>query len=94
MKVKWLRLALSDIEEIAQYISKENPDAAHKVIRLIYNKIYFLISHPNIGRPGRVFGTRELYIEGTPFIVPYRISNNEIQIIRVLHGARKWPDSL
>ena len=49
--------------------------------------------NPQIGRPGRVPGTRELVIPKTPFIVPYRLHRNVIQIIRVYHGARRWPES-
>jgi len=41
-----------------------------------------------------VAGTRELVIVGTPYIVPYRVENDAVQIITVLHGAQKWPDRL
>jgi toxin ParE1/3/4 len=47
-----------------------------------------------MGRPGRVPGTRELVIPKTPFIVPYRLQRKVIQILRVYHGARRWPESL
>ncbi|HET6521471.1 MAG TPA: type II toxin-antitoxin system RelE/ParE family toxin, partial [Geminicoccaceae bacterium] len=50
-----------------------------------------LAQHPESGRPGRVPGTRELVVSGTPYIVPYRVQGNTVQILRVLHGARKWP---
>jgi toxin ParE1/3/4 len=46
-----------------------------------------------MGRPGRVPGTRELVIPNTPFIVPYRVVGNTIQVLRILHGARPWPDA-
>jgi len=94
MRVRWLRLALADIDEMAEFISKENKTAAEKVVKLIYDRVHLLVQHPDIGRPGRVPGTRELYIEGTPFIVPYRIQKDEIQVLRVFHGARKWPGTL
>jgi toxin ParE1/3/4 len=44
-----------------------------------------------MGRPGRVKGTRELVIVGTPYIVAYRIKGDAVQVLRVLHGAQKWP---
>jgi toxin ParE1/3/4 len=49
---------------------------------------------PGIGRPGRVAGTRELVTAGTPYIVPYRVAGDAVQIITVLHGAQNWPDRL
>jgi toxin ParE1/3/4 len=50
-----------------------------------------LSDQPDAGRAGRVHGTRELVIADTPFILPYRVVENTVQILRVLHGARKWP---
>ena len=91
MQIKWLRLALDDIDEIAEYIAQDNKRAAQKVVSFIYQNVKNLENHPNIGKAGRVSGTRELYISGTPFIVPYRVIENEIQILRVLHTSRKWP---
>jgi toxin ParE1/3/4 len=44
------------------------------------------------GREGRVAGTRELVIRGTPFIVAYRLERNEVQILAVMHAAIKWPE--
>ncbi len=46
---------------------------------------------PAIGRPGRVPGTRELVVPRTPFIVPYRLIGNHIDILAVMHAARAWP---
>lgn len=56
------------------------------------SRIVWSPENPEIGRTGRVSGTRELVIRGTPFIVPYRAVGGDIHILRVYHGARKWPD--
>jgi len=53
-----------------------------------------LATTPALGRPGRVAGTRELVVPGTPYIVPYRITGDIVQIITVLHSAQRWPDQL
>ena len=50
-----------------------------------------LLQHPQMGRPGRKKGTRELVISRTPFIVVYRAKGARIEIIRLLHGAQQWP---
>jgi toxin ParE1/3/4 len=91
MKIKWVRLALADLEEAAEFISKDNPEAARKMIRRIWAAAQLLAEHPESGRAGRVPGTRELIIGGTPFILPYRVKDNTLQILRVLHSSRKWP---
>ena len=91
MKIRWVRLALDDLQKIDTFISNENPSAAKKVLSTIWETTRLLKEHPHIGRPGRVAGTRELIIANTPFIVPYRVISEEIQILRVIDGTQNWP---
>lgn len=67
--------------------------AASRIVEHIFESVNHLATHPLLGRPGRLPGTRELIISGTPFIVPYRVREDEVVILRVFHAARKWPDS-
>ena len=93
MKIRWLDVAVDDLEDIADYIAQDNPVAAKRMVTRLWASVQTLAIHPEAGRPGRVYGTRELIVSKTPFIVPYRIIGSEIQILRVLHGARQWPDA-
>jgi toxin ParE1/3/4 len=52
-----------------------------------------LIRFPEIGRTGRVEGTRELVISGTPFIAAYKVEQQKVEILRVLHESQMWPGS-
>ena len=92
MKVEWVRLALIDLNEAATFIAQEYPEAATRTVRRIQNAAQLLSDQPDAGRPGRVHGTREFVIADTPFILPYRVVNNTLQILRVLHGARRSPE--
>lgn len=85
-------MALSDLDELMGYIAEDNPAAAFPVAAKIWNTSRMLSDHPAMGRPGRVLGTREMVVPGTAYVIPYRVVANEVQILRVLHGARKWPD--
>jgi len=91
-KIRWLRLALSDLDELMAYIAKDNPETATKVSKKIWETTLMLSNHPAMGKPGRVPGTREMVATGTSYIVPYRVVGNEVQILRILHGSRKWPE--
>jgi toxin ParE1/3/4 len=91
MKIRWVRLALTDLDEAAAFISQDNPEAAKRAVKRLRDAARLLSDQPNAGRPGRVHGTRELVIADTPFILPYRVVRNTVQILRVLHGARQWP---
>jgi len=92
MPVKWLRIALGDLDEIATFVSRDNQAAAVRPVGEILEKAELLSEHPEMGRPGRVAGTRELYVEGSHYIIPYRVKGGVVEILRVLHTSRRWPD--
>ena len=90
MKIIWLSEAKQDLKNLFLYILDRNPVAARRVRELIYNSVQGLAKNPHIGRPGRVFGTRELVISRTSYIVAYRVRNDTVEILRVIHAARDW----
>jgi toxin ParE1/3/4 len=95
MNIAWSPEAIEDLASLRSYIAEDNPAAARRgVLRTIRNIEQLLRDNPQIGRAGRVPGIRELVVPRTPYIVPYRIQRTTIQILRVYHGARRWPDSL
>lgn len=94
MQVKWLQRALQNLDDEAAYIAQENPQAAKALVSHVINTVNQLSSVPNLGRAGRVFGTRELVITDFPYIIPYRVKADVVQILRVFHTSRKWPRSL
>ncbi|MDR3439566.1 type II toxin-antitoxin system RelE/ParE family toxin [Telmatospirillum sp.] len=94
MKLEWSMFALSDRDKIFDYIEADNPRAAVTVDDLIKAHVEQLIGFPLSGRSGRVDGTRELVVSGTPYIAVYRIADGAIRILRVLHGARPWPEEM
>lgn len=94
MNIVWSQQALDDLESLRVYIAKDSPKAARQTALAIIALIETLPDTPHIGRPGRVPGTRELVVPQTPFVVPYRVHKDALQILRVYHGARRWPDQL
>ena len=94
MKLTWSAFALSDRDGIFTYIETVNPSAAILIDERIVGATRRLIDFPASGRVGRIAGTRELVINGTPYIVAYTVAETTIRILRVLHGAQEWPDSL
>ena len=94
MNILWSPEAIEDLTSLRAYIAEDDPAAARGVVlHIMHNIEQLLPDNPQMGRPGRVPGTRELVIPKTPFIVPYRLQRNVIQILRVYHGARRWPES-
>jgi toxin ParE1/3/4 len=79
------------LEAEADYIAEENPAAPARVVQRILDAVNLLKKNPAMGRPGRVPNTRELVVAGTPYILPYRVRGDALEILRVFHTARKWP---
>ena len=90
MKVKWLRKALYNLQVIYKYIAKDNSESALKVVIKIRGSVNQLENFPLMGRIGRVKETREIVIN--PYFVIYRVNGNFVEILRILHSARKFPD--
>lgn len=91
MQVKWLRHALANLEQEADYLAQDNPQAAAALVVEADASTRCLAQHPDIGRPGRVPGTRELVLPHFPYIIPYRVTAQRVEILRVFHTSRKWP---
>jgi toxin ParE1/3/4 len=94
VKIRWTRLARADIRAAYDYVAEANPGAAQSLLDKIQEAASVLAKHPMAGRAGRVTGTRELVISGTPFVLPYRVRRGSVEILAVIHGARKWADRL
>jgi len=87
----WSAPALRDLDDIFDYLAARNVRAAFDVVERIRGRARSLIEHPNAGRMGRLAGTRELVVGDLPYVLPYRVTAAGVEIVRVLHGARKWP---
>lgn len=92
MRIIWSPQALSDLLNLRIYIAERDPAAAIRMANTIIEKIETLLPvYPELGRNGRVRGTRELVIASTPYLVPYRIKHETIEILRIYHSSRRWP---
>jgi toxin ParE1/3/4 len=92
--VVWSPRATAHLAHLRAYIARENPAAAGRVAMALLAAVERLAELPNLGRPGRVFGTRELVVPGTPYVIPYRLRGGRLEIIAVFHGRQRWPQRL
>lgn len=91
MRVRWLREAIRSLNAEADYMAQESPVAATEMFEYVKARVDALGEFPAAGRPGRVPGTRELVIDRYPYLVPYRVAGNELQVLRVFHTRRQPP---
>jgi len=91
VKIEWHPLARFDLLELVAYIAEDSEEAAFRLRDEIDRQISLLAYTPEMGRPGRRRETRELVIAGTAYIAVYRVAERKVIILRILHGARRWP---
>jgi len=90
MRLRWTTPAANDLFHIVQHIRRDNPDAAAKVAKVIYEGCERLVNFPRLGRNGRQPGTRELVFPPLPYIVVYKVQDQFVEVVRVYHGAQDW----
>ena len=94
MTIIWSPRATEHLTHLRSCIARDNPTAANRIALTLLEAVERLAELPNLGRPGRVAGTRELVVPGTPFVVSYRMRSDRLEVIAVFHTRRKWPTQL
>jgi len=90
MELHWTPRAMNERDAIYNYIAQDNPAAALRLDALFEHRAASLLDHPQLGRPGRVPGTREL-LAHRHYLLIYDVDDTQIRILRVMHTARQWP---
>ena len=91
MKLEWLPEAHRSLTAHLDWIADHDPAAALSLGDTIFAAVGRLAQFPNMAREGRIANTRELVVVGTPYVVVYRIEPAAVLVLRVLHGAQRWP---
>lgn len=90
MKVVWSPRAIRHLVALRAYIARDSEQSAARVANRILKAVDLLQAQPEMGRPGRMLGTRELVLPGTPYIIPYRVRGERLELMAVFHGRRRW----
>ena len=91
LRIRWLKKALKNLEDAYNYLYLDSPSVALRFVEEVHDQTKLLITNPAMGRPGRVTGTRELVVAHFPYVIPYRLRGEEIQILRIFNTNQKPP---
>ncbi len=94
MKIVWSPRAIRHLGRVRDRIAKDSEQNAALVAQRILRAVDLLECQPHIGRPGRIAGTRELVVPGTPYLIPYRIRREKLELLAAFHGNQRWPNRL
>jgi toxin ParE1/3/4 len=92
--IVWSPGAIQHLAHLRSFIARDNPKSANRIAGALLNAVERLAELPNLGRPGRLAGTRELVVPGTPYVIPYRLRGDSLEVIALFHGRQKWPKRL
>jgi toxin ParE1/3/4 len=92
VRIVWTTAAVVDLEQISDYLLEHHPELATTIIQCIFKAISELKLFPGRGRPGRKEGTRELVLTQLPYLAIYELVGENLRVLRILHGARRWPE--
>ena len=88
MNVRWSPQAIRHFVSIREYIARDSEASAAAVATRILGAVELLGIQPQTGRPGRLPRTRELLVSDTPYIIPYRVNQRQIELLAVFDGHR------
>ena len=94
MTIVWSPRAIEHLAHLREYIAHDNPNAANRIAGALLEAVERLAQLPNLGRAGRVAGTREIVVPGTPYVIPYRLRGDRLEVVAVFHARQKWPKQL
>jgi addiction module RelE/StbE family toxin len=87
--IRWTPTAFQDLANLHAYISRDNPRAADSTLEAIRKGLLTAEAFPEAGRKSRRFkGCHELIL--SPYIIVYRHKSKAIDVVSIIHGARKW----
>jgi len=92
MKVRFNKRSIRRLASIPAYIGKDSPAAAARVSARIVETALRLEQFPLLGRTGKRPGWREAIVPGLPYLIPYRVVNEEILIDTIIHTSRDWQE--
>lgn len=90
-QLRWTEEAATDLENITNYLFQHAPGRAADLVKEIYNAPRALLTFPKRGRKGKKEGTHELVLSPLPYIIVYQVNDDAVHVVRILHGAQKWP---
>jgi len=88
-EIIWTAPALSNLNEIAEYIAVSNLPAAKKLTQKVFDKITRLESHPESGKiPAELKNLNYREINVNPCRIFYKVDNNKVYILHIMRQER------
>ncbi len=91
MKLRLLANATRDLRDIFEFIEQDSPETARDVARRLMKSLQLLAQNPSVGRPSKTEAMREWSVPNLPYVVPYRVRRDKVEVLRIYHTRRNRP---
>jgi len=91
LPVIWTPEAREDLREIVRYIARDNPAAARRMRKLLENSVLPVREHPLMYRQSQRMPSCREIVAHPNYLVFYRVAEDHIEVVNVLHGRRNFP---
>jgi toxin ParE1/3/4 len=92
MKLRLLANATRDLRGIFEFIEQDSPETARDVAKRLMKSLQILTQNPSVGRPSKTKAIREWSVPDLPYVVPYRVRRDEVEVMRIYHTRRNRPE--
>lgn len=94
LPIEWTESSWKDLDGVTDYLRGEGVpfEDVEEYIKRIFKAPEHLSTLPGAGKPGKMPNTREWLVMDTPYALIYRVKGNTVQILRVMHGSRQFPE--
>ena len=95
MRIVWLASARNDLNSIVDYhTTAASKEVATRLVKHIAHSATALVDNPHLGKPSEsVNGIHELHVPRLPYLLPYRVNDDRVEILRVFHEAQDRPST-
>jgi toxin ParE1/3/4 len=88
-EIIWTEPAISELDEIADYIALDNPQAARELVQRVFDHVAQLADHPESGsRPPELRGSRYRQIVEPPCRIFYRVDGDSVVILYIMRSEQ------
>jgi len=91
MNLVLLPQAAQDIADAVTYLNRANGHAVAPFRQAIAKSLRLIATNSRVGHHSRTDGVREWSVPDWPYLIPYRVVGEEVQVLRVWHTKRRQP---
>jgi toxin ParE1/3/4 len=89
LRLRFFPAAIADLVDTRAYVADPRPASAGPLVDRLIDRVRLLADHPDAGERLPRLGPGVRRLTEAPYVILYRTTAEEVQVLRILHGARR-----